>query len=54
MSERTDQLKAELDLVEAEEAFVARKLAGKLTAADRDKLRKLRQEYRAKRETPNE
>ena len=48
MATKADKLKAQLKLVEAEDKFVAKKEAGKLTVKDRHDLRAVRQEYREK------
>lgn len=46
LTARAEALKAEATLAEAEEAFVALKLAGKATAKDRQALFEMRQEFR--------
>lgn len=50
---KADKLRAELELAEAEEAFIKKKATkGGVTNDDRHALRALRQEYRTKWRTP--
>lgn len=54
MSDKIARKKAELELLEAEAEFVAKKQSGKLTADDRHALRELRQAFRQNHRTPVE
>jgi uncharacterized protein YnzC (UPF0291/DUF896 family) len=47
MSDKIARKRAELELLEAEAAFVEKKKAGTLTSEDRVALRALRQAYRS-------
>jgi hypothetical protein len=52
MSDRVAALEAELELRKAEEAFIAKKLAGKATAEDRAALHEIRRAYRENQRPP--
>lgn len=51
---RRERLEAELTLAKLEEAFIERKLAGKVTNADRLALREARRAHRAESRSPAE
>jgi hypothetical protein len=52
MSDKIAAAKAALALLEAEEAFKAKKAAGELTTEDKLALRALREEFRSNTRTP--
>jgi hypothetical protein len=52
MSSKLEAKRAELALLEAEEAFIEKKAAGSVTQEDKLELRALRQEYRLNYRSP--